>query len=70
MGFPHTFDRVRCHVAGLPCPLHRADKNKSEGLFRQHQAEPLSEAPTVVCERDICRASVLATQAPSGLTHA
>ena len=54
-------------LAGLPCPLQRADENERERLLGQHGPHPLGESTPVVGQRDVGRARVLPAQAPRGL---
>ena len=50
--------------AGVPCPLQRADENERECLPGQYRLHQPCKSTAVVGQWDVCRARVLAAQAP------
>ena len=54
-------------IACLASPPQGANEYKRILPARKHWPHPLCQAPTVVCQRDVRRAGVLAAQAPCGL---
>ena len=63
-------DRVRrqsCELAGAAGALERTGQHERESFARKHRREQAGDAFSVICERQIGRARMLAAQAPHSL---
>jgi hypothetical protein len=68
IGLGHGMRAKPGQFASLSRPSQRADENELECLSCKNRQEPLREPASIVGQRDISRARMLAAQAPRRLT--